>query len=63
MCWRPHPSPHHGEAGGKGGKGEEKESTWVLHRFDYRECEIWYMRFSLDYQQQVSRKCGCYGKQ
>ncbi|KAL4233600.1 hypothetical protein ACF0H5_008281 [Mactra antiquata] len=25
----------------------------ILHRFDYKECDIWYMRFSLDSQQKV----------
>lgn len=25
----------------------------ILHRFDYKECDIWYMRFSLDYWQKV----------
>ena len=29
----------------------------ILHRFDYKECDIWYMRFSLDAQQKVSYKC------
>ncbi|XP_076445382.1 polycomb protein EED-like [Babylonia areolata] len=29
------------------------DSVSVLHRFDYRECEIWYMRFCLDYQQKM----------
>jgi hypothetical protein len=27
----------------------------VLHRFDYRECDIWFMRFSLDSWNKVSR--------
>ena len=25
----------------------------ILHRFDYKECDIWYMRFSLDFMQKV----------
>ena len=25
----------------------------ILHRFEYKECDIWYMRFSLDSQQKV----------
>ncbi|XP_067676757.1 polycomb protein EED-like [Haliotis asinina] len=25
----------------------------ILHRFEYRECEIWYMRFCLDYYQKI----------
>ncbi|XP_059153867.1 polycomb protein EED-like [Physella acuta] len=35
------------------GKGKSDDNVWVLHRFEYKECEIWYMRFSLDYNQQV----------
>ncbi|KAL8585801.1 hypothetical protein ACOMHN_037364 [Nucella lapillus] len=29
------------------------DSVSILHRFDYRQCEIWYMRFCLDYQQKM----------
>lgn len=25
----------------------------VLHRFDYKDCDIWYMRFGLDFWQKV----------
>ena len=25
----------------------------ILHRFDYKECDIWYMRFSLDFMQKL----------
>ncbi|XP_041354979.1 polycomb protein EED-like [Gigantopelta aegis] len=36
---------------------DEKSSTdntvTILHRFDYRECEIWYMRFCLDFAQKI----------
>ncbi|GFO42673.1 polycomb protein eed-like [Plakobranchus ocellatus] len=48
VCWKPgshHDSPK--------GKGDDKDKAWVLHRFEYRECEIWYMRFSVDYNQQI----------
>ncbi|GFS16139.1 polycomb protein EED [Elysia marginata] len=47
VCWKPgshHDSPK--------AKGDDKDKAWVLHRFEYRECEIWYMRFSVDYNQQ-----------
>ena len=26
----------------------------ILHKFDYKECQIWFMRFSLDFWQKVS---------
>ncbi|KAK3774585.1 hypothetical protein RRG08_035015 [Elysia crispata] len=48
VCWKPgshHDSPK--------AKGDDKDKAWVLHRFEYRECEIWYMRFSVDYNQQI----------
>ncbi|RUS88683.1 hypothetical protein EGW08_003578, partial [Elysia chlorotica] len=48
VCWKPgshHDSPKP--------KGDDKDKAWVLHRFEYRECEIWYMRFSVDYNQQI----------
>lgn len=25
----------------------------ILHRFDYKDCDIWYMRFGLDFWQKV----------
>ncbi|XP_005112534.2 polycomb protein EED [Aplysia californica] len=50
VCWRP--GGHH-ESTKLKAEEKEKESVWVLHRFEYRECEIWYMRFSLDYNQQI----------
>ncbi|KAH8022327.1 hypothetical protein HPB51_023380 [Rhipicephalus microplus] len=25
----------------------------VLHRFEYRECNIWFMRFSMDFEQKI----------
>ncbi|CAL1547484.1 unnamed protein product [Lymnaea stagnalis] len=48
VCWRP--GSHHDSLKVK---SDDKESVWVLHRFEYKECEIWYMRFSLDYNQQI----------
>ncbi|XP_052241311.1 polycomb protein EED-like [Dreissena polymorpha] len=41
--------------------GSLEERSWrvkegrvsMLHRFDYRDCDIWYMRFSLDAQQKM----------
>jgi len=54
VCWRPGNAPGTMHESPKL-KPEEKEKpeSWVLHRFEYRECEIWYMRFSLDYSQQI----------
>lgn len=56
VCWRPggHPGGMEAVKSPKL-KAEEKESekVWVLHRFEFKDCDIWYMRFSLDYSQQV----------
>ena len=32
---------------------KNESNVTLLHRFDYRECDIWYMRFSMDYWQKV----------
>lgn len=46
VCWKP-------------GKLEQDEvkhndtNVTVLHRFDYKECEIWFMRFSMDFWQRI----------
>jgi len=54
VCWRPGAGPG-GEGRSPKLKPEEKDSekVWVLHRFEFRDCDIWYMRFSLDYNQQI----------
>lgn len=28
-------------------------SVTIVHRFDYKECEIWFIRFAVDYSQRV----------
>ncbi|KAK3734064.1 hypothetical protein QZH41_015841 [Actinostola sp. cb2023] len=33
--------------------GNSDHGIEVLHRFDFHQCDIWYMRFSLDYEQQL----------
>ncbi|KAK0053562.1 polycomb protein EED-like isoform X1 [Biomphalaria pfeifferi] len=48
VCWRPGSSQDAVKI-----RTDEKESVWILHRFEYKECEIWYMRFSLDYNLQM----------
>ncbi|XP_064606882.1 polycomb protein EED-like [Liolophura sinensis] len=46
VCWKP------GRLNQQDVKISDNEVT-ILHRFDYKECDIWYMRFSLDYWQKV----------
>jgi polycomb protein EED len=47
VCWKP-------------GRLEDKElrpgdnAVTVIHRFDYKECEIWFIRFAVDYWQKVN---------
>lgn len=51
VCWKP-------------GKMEDdidhikpnESNVTILGRFDYGQCDIWYMRFSMDFWQKV---CGC----
>lgn len=42
VCWRP------GRLANNGIRVTNNNAVTVLHRFDYRECDIWFMRFSLD---------------
>lgn len=51
VCWKAGPLDADANTSVSGGKGDDSVS--VLHRFEYRECEIWYMRFCLDYQHKM----------
>ncbi|XP_052827283.1 polycomb protein EED-like isoform X1 [Octopus bimaculoides] len=46
VCWKP---GHLNQTDLK----HSDSTTTILHRFEYRECDIWYMRFSMDYWQKV----------
>ncbi|KOB73767.1 Extra sex combs [Operophtera brumata] len=47
ICWKP-------------GRLEDSEirpgdnTVTIVHRFDYKECEIWFIRFAVDYAQRVT---------
>jgi len=42
VCWKP------GRLGNTDLKIANRNAVTVLHQFEYRECDIWFMRFSLD---------------
>lgn len=46
ICWKP------GGLDDREVKTKEGKVS-VLHRFDYKECDIWYMRFSIDAEQKT----------
>lgn len=49
VCWKP------GRLGSNliKKKANNSDPVTVIHRFDYKECDIWFMRFSLDSSQMV----------
>ncbi|XP_033739421.1 polycomb protein EED-like [Pecten maximus] len=48
ICWKP------GQLNDTDTTLKPKENkVTVVHRFDYRDCDIWYMRFGIDYWQKV----------
>lgn len=53
ICWKPGSLEGSDANISINGGSKTDDSVSILHRFDYRECEIWYMRFCLDYQQKV----------
>ncbi|XP_025099410.1 polycomb protein eed-like [Pomacea canaliculata] len=53
ICWKPGSLEGSDANISINGGSKTDDSVSILHRFDYRECEIWYMRFCLDYQQKI----------
>lgn len=44
MCWKP------GRLNDKGNDFKHGDSSAsILHRFEYKDCEIWFIRFALDH--------------
>jgi len=49
ICWKPGPLDSQVTEGDK--LGENK--TTVIHKLDFKDCEIWFIRFSLDSEERV----------
>lgn len=57
VCWKP------GKMEDDIDKIKPSESNvTILGRFDYSQCDIWYMRFSMDFWQKVRAWLGCIWK-
>ena len=48
VCWKPGRLLSNNSTTSGGVKMAANGGVTVLHRFDYKECDIWFMRFSLD---------------
>ncbi|CAH1802592.1 unnamed protein product [Owenia fusiformis] len=55
ICWKP------GELNDDKFSASNSKVT-ILHKFDYKECDIWYMRFSMDFFQRCLALGNQYGK-
>lgn len=57
VCWKP------GRLNDMSGEFKHGDSTAsILHRFEYKECEIWFIRFALDYHCRYMALGNQYGK-
>ena len=47
VCWKPGLLT-------QSGVSHTDTNVTVIHMFDYKDCDIWFMRFSMDFWQRVS---------
>lgn len=60
VCWKPGRLLSNNSTTPGGIKMAANGGVTVLHRFDYKECDIWFMRFSLDSWNKVIQETSCF---
>lgn len=53
VCWKPGRLEDHNRGIPLGKIKHNETSVSIVHQFEYKECEIWFIRFALDFWQRV----------
>ncbi len=57
VCWKPGSLAEEEEEGNTGrtttGSTTSENKVTIIHKLDFKDCEIWFVRFSMDVKQTV----------